>query len=379
MEDFPASPACPDVRGPSLSVVIPVRNGGQDFERCLRALRDSLGTRHELIVVDDGSTDDSSEQAARMGALVLRHEDSLGPAAARNAGARAAAAPLVFFLDGDVVVHPHTLARALAHFQREPDLAGLFGSYDDNPSAPGLVSQYRNLLHHFVHQYGGSPGPTRAAHTFWTGCGMIRRDIFLGLGGFDAHLYRRPAIEDIEFGYRLARAGFRVILARDVLVSHRKRWTLVSTIRTDLFHRGIPWMLLMLRARVAESDLNVSPSQRASVALTGLILLAVAASLVSMAALAVAGAATAGILWLNRTFYAFLARKRGLAFVAGAFPLHLIYFLCCGLSVVAAVAMLPWVDRGAGGTQASRVDRGESRAGGRPRSRPARRARLRRR
>ena len=60
MDDVPAGPASPELRRPSLSVVVPVRNGGRDFERCLRRLRDSFLTDYELIVIDDGSTDDSA-------------------------------------------------------------------------------------------------------------------------------------------------------------------------------------------------------------------------------------------------------------------------------------------------------------------------------
>ena len=72
MDDVPAGPASPGPRRPSLSVVVPVRNGGRDFERCLRRLRDSHLADFELIVVDDGSTDDSAAVAERAGAIVVR-------------------------------------------------------------------------------------------------------------------------------------------------------------------------------------------------------------------------------------------------------------------------------------------------------------------
>src|SRR5436309_2974011 len=120
MDDFPAGPASPGPRRPPLSVVIPVRDGGRDFERCLRGLRASSWTDYELVVVDDGSADASGDLAASFGARVVRHDRPRGPAAARNAGAEAASAPIVFFLDADVVVHPDTLARALAHFEADP-------------------------------------------------------------------------------------------------------------------------------------------------------------------------------------------------------------------------------------------------------------------
>ncbi len=136
MDDVPAGPVSPEPRRPLLSVVVPVRNGGRDFECCLRRLRDSILADYELIVVDDGSTDDSAMMARRAGATVVRIPTPQGPAAARNVGALAARANLVFFLDADVAVHPRTLERALARFQADPELCALFGSYDDTPDAP---------------------------------------------------------------------------------------------------------------------------------------------------------------------------------------------------------------------------------------------------
>ncbi len=339
MDDVPAGPASPGPRRPLLSVVIPVYNGGRDFEHCLRRLRDSDLANFELIVVDDGSTDGSAALAESFGASVVRHQVPLGPAAARNLGARAATAPLVFFLDADVAVHPETLSRALARFSGNSELAALFGSYDATPSAPGLVSQFRNLLHHFVHQQGDFVADARPARTFWTGCGAIRRQVFLDLGGFDPRLYRRPAIEDIEFGYRLTRAGFPVILARDIQATHMKRWSLTGMVKTDIFQRGVPWMLLMNRSGIVETDLNVRSDQKICVAMAGLICLAIAASPLWPVALASVIPALFAIVGLNFGFYRFLARERGWAFAIAAIPLHYLYYCCCGISVIIALAL----------------------------------------
>jgi len=339
MDDYPAGPASPRPRRPSLSVVIPVNNGGRDFGRCLRGLRDSSRADYELIVVDDASADGSAELAESAGARVIRNPKRLGPAAARNAGALAASSPLVFFLDADVALHPGAIARALARFEADPGLAGLFGSYDDDPAAPGLVSQFRNLLHHHVHQAGAFVDDARPARTFWTGCGLIRREVFVEAGGFDPLRYRRPAIEDIELGYRITAAGHRIVLARDVLATHLKRWSLPEMVRTDIFRRGVPWMLLMKRSRIAETDLNVSRSQRACVVATaiGLLGLAGAARWPWLALLL--PASLAAIVALNRDFYGFLGRRRGLAFAVASAPLHLLYYCCCGASVAIALAL----------------------------------------
>jgi len=336
MDDVPAGPASPALRRPSLSVVVPVRNGGRDFERCLQRLRDSLLSDFELIVVDDGSTDDSGSLALKAGAVVVRVPTPRGPAAARNLGAQAATSPLIFFLDADVAVHPETLGRALARFEAEPALTALFGSYDDRPAAPGLVSQYRNLLHHFVHQQGVFHDGIRPAHTFWTGCGIIRREVFLEYGGFDPRLYPRPAIEDIELGYRLTRAGHRIVLARDVLATHLKRWTLFEMVRTDIFRRGVPWMLLIKRTAALESDLNVSRRQKACVVVTGLTLLAGVFCPVIPRVCIGLPAGLAAIVGLNFDLFRLFARRGGPALAAAAVPLHFLYYCCCGLSVLIA-------------------------------------------
>jgi GT2 family glycosyltransferase len=340
MDDVPAGPASPEPGRPSLSVVVPVRNGGRDFERCLLRLRDSIETDFELIVVDDGSADDSAAVARRAGAIVVSNPKPLGPAAARNLGAKAAKAPLVFFLDADVAVHPHALVNSVRRFRADPGLAALFGSYDDSPAAPGVVSQYRNLLHHFVHQQGAFRDGARPAHTFWTGCGTIRRELFLEFGGFDRRLYPRPAIEDIELGYRLSRAGHRIILARDVQATHLKRWTLSEMVRTDIFRRGVPWMLLLKRTGTVETDLNVKVDQKISVALTGLVLFAGLACLATPWAAIGAGIGVAAIVVLNRKLFGFLRRRKGLAFACAALPLHLLYYCCCGGSVL--IALYHW-------------------------------------
>lgn len=339
MDDYPAGPASPGPRRPPLSVVIPVNNGGRDFGRCLRGLRDSTRADHELVVVDDGSTDGSAEMAERFGARVIRNHARLGPAAARNTGALAATAPWIFFLDADVAVHPDAIDRAMARVEADPGLAGLFGSYDDSPAAPGLVSRFRNLLHHYVHQSGAFVDDARPARTFWTGCGLIRRDVFVEAGGFDPQRYRRPAIEDIELGYRITRAGHRILLARDVQATHLKRWTLLDVIRTDIFRRGVPWMLLMKRSRIVETDLNVSRAQRACVGATGLGLVGAVAAIRWPWAIALLPVSLAAIVALNLDFYRFLARSRGLAFAVGSTAMHLVYYCCCGASVAIALAI----------------------------------------
>src|SRR6185312_2689684 len=102
--------------------------------------------------------------------------------------------------------------------------------------------------------------------TFWSGCCAIRRDVFLAYSGFDQR-YRRPAIEDIELGYRLVRGNRKILLDKTVQVKHLKRWTFWNVLKTDILYRGIPWTELILRDRCMPNDLNVQVGERVSVVL----------------------------------------------------------------------------------------------------------------
>lgn len=311
-----------------ISVIIPVYNGTRDLPECLSAVKAwAKNSDTEIIVVDDASTDETPAVAASMGVRVLRLEKNSGPAAARNFGAQHARGDVLFFVDADVVLAPGALDRAVRILDTHPELAAVFGSYDARPRAQGLVSQYRNLLHHFVHQQGNPE-----ASIFWAGCGAIRREVFLAIGGFDAKRFPRPSIEDIELGVRLRRAGYRILLDREIQGTHLKRWKLGSVIWTDITCRAIPWSRLILDSRDAPNDLNLKRAQRVSVALVVLAAAVLPLALWRIDLLVLPLAAVLTVLVLNWDLFAFFWRQRGLRFAIACVPLHLLYFLYSGLS-----------------------------------------------
>lgn len=307
---------------PLFSMVIPVYNGGDMFKRCLNGIHQSTFTDWELVVVDDGSTDGSERLAEQFGACVLRTKGRRGPAAARNLGAQAARGHYLYFIDADCELHPDTLANIAQVFQADPGLDALFGSYDDAPGAANFIAQYKNLFHHYIHQNSSAE-----ASTFWTGCGVIKRAHFLALGGFDLQRYRRPAIEDIDLGYRLKQAGGRIRLAKHVQVKHLKAWNLISLLKSDIFDRGIPWTRLILRDRAFMSDLNLQTHNRVSVVAVYGLLLALTVMLFQPQAFWVALALAVLLLWLNQNLYRFFYQKRGFIFTVRVVPLHWLYYL----------------------------------------------------
>jgi GT2 family glycosyltransferase len=310
-----------------LSIIVPAYNNPGDLDLCLAALLADAQPDWEVIVVDDGSHSAAiHEVAAARGVKSLRLDRNAGPSSARNLGSRAASGDILLFVDSDVVVAPGAVRRLLDVFEQEPTAAAVFGSYDSGPRAKGVISQYRNLLHHYTHQTGN-----REASTFWGGLGAVRRSAFAAVGGFDEGRFARY-MEDIELGYRLRQAGYRIVMERTIQGTHLKRWTLRSTIRTDVFYRAVPWTRLLLEHPGVPSDLNLKASQRASVALVGVAGLSIVAALFAPKALFVALAALLVVLVLNRQLYAFFVRERGIFFTLAAIPLHLLYFACSGLA-----------------------------------------------
>lgn len=374
---------------PLVSVIVPVRNSPEQIKACLKSLQRTTYGNVEVIVVDDASTDVTPEVIVALGARSLRLVSNVGPAAARNRGAELARGDYLLFIDADVCVQPGTVDEFVATFERDPGIDAVFGSYDLQPAAPNLLSQYRNLFHHFVHQDGRVQ-----SSTFWAGCGAIRRSVFGGVGGFDPH-FTRPCIEDIELGVRLRKAGHRIELNKQIQVKHLKKWTLWGMLRADVRDRALPWTELILQQHHMPDDLNLRASQRVCTVLAfallgvmtlgawyqhGLLLLPflgllglvmvdywstydrIPTAFRVMAVLALLGVVGAvsfyfkmwslvalalllGIVLINLRFYRFFAQERHPLFAAVVVPLHVLYYVYCGAAFAAGVWLYVWRKR----------------------------------
>ncbi|ARV61981.1 glycosyl transferase [Nostocales cyanobacterium HT-58-2] len=310
----------------SISVVIPVYKGGENFRRCLLSLTQYAPASTEIIVVVDGDDHESWRSAQEFGVKVLKLTTNAGPARARNIGARAATGDIIFFIDADVAISKEAVSQVRKAFRSDQSLAALIGSYDDAPAESNFLSQYKNLFHHYTHQTA-----REEAFTFWGACGAIRREVFLFVGGFDES-YRKPCIEDIELGYRLRQSGYKLRLCKDLLVKHLKRWDTVSLLRAEFFYRALPWTELIWREQQLQNDLNLGVSSRLSV----ILVYCLAGALIGIAwwigFSAVAAALSLLLLVINFPVYRFFLHKRGFWFTLRVIPWHWFYFLYGGLA-----------------------------------------------
>lgn len=314
---------------PLISVIVPVYNGSKFLHHCLDALFASTYKSFEIIVVDDCSTDDSADISRKKGVRVLSMAQNSGPASARNLAAQTAAGEILMFVDADVVVKEDTMARVAARFETQPEISALFGSYDDEPAEKNFLSQYKNLQHHFVHQIS-----SREASTFWSGLGAIRRDVFIGIGGFDCSKFEIPSIEDIELGARLRHAGHRILLDKDIQAKHLKKWQTISHLRTEIFCRALPWSKLILTGRGLINDMNLKTSDRLSASLVALSIIAFPFVFWQPTLIWLLVAFMLAFVFLNRNILRFYASKRGILFASMTLPWQLLYFFYSGVTFV---------------------------------------------
>ncbi len=320
-----------------LSVIVPAHRCAPTLRLALEALAASDLPRDswELIVVDDasGDSDPTADVAAAYADRVIRLTGRPhGPAFARNRGAEVARGALLAFVDADVVVHADALRRMVELLAATPDAGALFGAYDDRPAAPGIVSRYRNLMHHYVHtEHAGD------AETFWAGCGAVRRTVFEQVGGYDEVRYPRPQIEDIELGHRIRDLGQRILLRPEIQGTHLKRWTLRSMVVADVRDRGVPWVELLLEegSGARASTLNVGGREKLYTALVGL---AGASALAGLATrdgrwLLAAGGSVLVVLAGNQALLRWFWREHGVRMALAAAPLRLLHYGLSGVAV----------------------------------------------
>lgn len=220
---------------PLISVIVPVWNGRDVIERCLAALQEQSlpSSEFEIIVVDNGSTDDTADIARRFAGVRVYAEPRPGSYAARNLGLTHARGEYIAFTDADCRPDPFWLERALDAARRYPDagvLAGHIGLFEEGSGASPLFADYERLF--------SFPQSFAARGNCATANWMSRREIFQTLGGFDERL---KSGGDREMALRIRDAGSPPVYVPDMIVWHPVRATREDLVRKRQRLSGGRW------------------------------------------------------------------------------------------------------------------------------------------
>jgi len=207
----------------AVSVIVPAYNAARTLPRCIVALMEQTIGRaaYEMIVVDDGSTDDTAAQADRPGVRLIRQTHA-GPAAARNAGIREARGDLLMFTDADCEPAPDWIEAMWQPFS-DPTVMGCKGVYR---------TRQRGLLPRFVQvEYEEKYRSMAGAHCIDfidTYSAAYRKEVFVQEGLFAEDIL---AAEDAEFSFRLAQRGYRLVFNPQAVVYHTHAESLMHYLR----------------------------------------------------------------------------------------------------------------------------------------------------
>jgi glycosyltransferase involved in cell wall biosynthesis len=256
---------------PFTSVVVPVRNGERTLDACLRSLvdQDYPPDRHEILVVDNGSTDRTAEI---IGSYPVRrlYEPKRGVSNARNRGIEEARGEIVAFIDGDCVAVSSWLRTLVAPFA-DPDVGCVGGELQHIEAQTAAQRQAIRLLGRWQ-QFAFTSKPPYAI----TANAAFRREVFEQIGRFDPHMTRA---QDVEIGLRFHELSpMRLAFGEGAIVRHQHRPTQLGFFRQQfgwaygaglvgtkhravLGHRGEPrlreigrslrgvWLVLRARAK----------------------------------------------------------------------------------------------------------------------------------
>jgi glycosyltransferase involved in cell wall biosynthesis len=212
-----------------ISIIVPVYNGENTIKKCIHSLltQSYPEDQYEIIIVDDGSTDTTSDILKQLDVSVVTQKNQ-GPAAARNAGARQASGDIILYTDADCIADERWIEEMVAPFG-DPEIVGVKGAYKTKQLEPTakfaqaeFEDRYRKLLGYeyidFVDTYAAA----------------FRKDIFLDVGGFDPS-FPLPDNEDVDLSYRLSEKGHKMAFNPRAFVYHRHPKTVWKYCRTKFW------------------------------------------------------------------------------------------------------------------------------------------------
>ena len=218
---------------PKVSVVVCSYNGGATLAQCLESLTALNYPNYEVILVDDGSTDNTRSIAERFPGVRAIHQENQGLGASRNVGLQAASGSIIAYTDSDCMAHPEWLTFLVAQFERSG--AAAVGGPN---LAPGTMS---GTMYSWSWSWSWSAGRTAACvaaapgqpmHVLESdqvaehipGCNMaFRREALEAINGFDPQF--RKAGDDVDICWRLQAAGYWISFAPAATVWHYRRQT----------------------------------------------------------------------------------------------------------------------------------------------------------
>ena len=311
-----------------ISVIIALYNAEKAIGKCLESVYASSYNNYEVIVVDDCSTDNSHEVAAKFQCKLLRLDKNSGPAHARNIGVKNSRGDILFFIDSDTELDIRALELLKETFNNEKDIVAIVGLPRKKSLSNGLAPAYNALKNHYPLSVAD-----RYSDYFTSQVGAVKRETFLAVGGFDTR-FKGADVEDIEFGMRLPKG--KTLVHKNVLVGHHFPGFL--SIAKKYFRRSI------MLSRVVRGNKKMCGAH-ASLMRTFLTLIALISFVSTFALLfnPIFIVAPLGLFFLfvigNSGLFSFISREKGFLFMLISVFYEYIFSVIIGLGGITGMIL----------------------------------------
>jgi glycosyltransferase involved in cell wall biosynthesis len=304
-----------------VSIIIPVRNGAATIGRCLEAALDSRYERFEVIVVNDGSDDDTAEIIKSFPCTLVELPGPSGVSRARNIGAHHSHGDILFFTDADCLLNEDAVAIAVATLTAAGRDAVVGGTYTLEPADDRFFSAFQSVFVNYAESRGRDNPDYIPAHAM-----VLYSDTFETSEGFSEVFL--PILEDVDFSHRLRRTGHRLIMDPRIQVRHVFDYSLPGSVSNG-FKKSKYWTIYSIHNRDLLADSGTaSRALKLDVATLFASILAVpfAVSTGNVWILVIIAVLMAINITVNRDLLRGFYRARGLAFAFAAAAYYLLVY-----------------------------------------------------
>ena len=211
-----------------ISIIIPVYNATLTLKECLDAVFNISYKNFEVILVSDGSTDNTLEIAKKYECKIIELPQNNGAAFSRNEGSKKASGDILFFVDADVILKKNSLDILNNKFS-DKNIWAIQGIYSHEPMYESIFTQYQQSYMSF---FTWSKNLTYAPFVV-SACFAIRRELFIQSKGFNSNI-KSATCEDEEFGMKLINEGYKINIVRELNVEHRVHYTFKHFINRNI-------------------------------------------------------------------------------------------------------------------------------------------------
>jgi GT2 family glycosyltransferase len=239
--------------GHTISIVIPNYNNSDTIGTCLEAIHSSGHEGVEVVVVDDGSRDGSTEVIRRFPCRLIELHENRGASCARNRGASASRGDFIFFTDADCIADRNTLSAIRTALPRVGPDTVMGGTYARTPHDRGFFNLFQAVFVYYSETKRTEDPDYIAAHAM-----LMKAETFRKSGGFPEKFM--PILEDVEFSHRIRKGGCRLVMDPDIQVKHIFNFSLARSLRNAV-RKTRYWTMYSLKSRNTFVDSGSSSTE----------------------------------------------------------------------------------------------------------------------